>query len=131
MRSIVAMLMICIISVMSTTTIAANLTGEEIENNYSGNTNEWQSLKQKPMNPKWRAPWGRTYFSPDGKLEGTIKGKSRTGTWRIDGDQLCINWKKERCRFVEQDGKAGFYGINPKNGKKAVHVKKVHTGKKL
>ena len=110
---------------------AASMSGNEIGRVLSGNTIEWVSLKKKPMSPKWQPPYGRTYFSPDGTMEGIRKGRSRSGTWRIDGNQLCLNWKQEKCRDLESDGGAGYYIVNREKGKRGVHIKRVLQGRQF
>ncbi|HEB95693.1 MAG TPA: hypothetical protein ENI96_04590 [Sedimenticola thiotaurini] len=113
------------------TSSAASMSGSEIGRVFAGNTIEWVSLKKKPMSPRWKPPYGRTYFSPNGTMEGTLKGKSRSGTWRIDGNQLCLNWKQEKCRDLEPDGGGGYYIVNREKGKRGVHIKRVLQGKQL
>ncbi|MCP3663797.1 MAG: hypothetical protein GY696_15120 [Gammaproteobacteria bacterium] len=130
-KSIISALIFTILFTTTTISFAANMSGQEIEQAFSGNTADWVSLKRKPTAPRWQPPYGRTYFSPDGKLEGVRKGKPRSGTWRIENNQLCQNWKKEKCRSIESDGNGGYFISNPENGKRGVHIKKIEQGKIL
>jgi hypothetical protein len=56
--------------------------------------------------------WGEVYES-SGKLRSEEMGTKRTGTWRIQKDQLCTDYGKEvasSCYEVWMSGKMSSYG---------------------
>ncbi len=94
----------------SSSQAAQKLTGEELKKLIEGAT-------VRGVNEQY---FFRHTYKKDGTLEG---GSSRSrrigeerawdqGTWRVDGDRLCVHWRswdnQERCREVERaDG--GLY----------------------
>ena len=132
--SLSVFILVLLLSV-ATSSLAANLSGEEIKQTLSGKTIEWVSLKEKRMSPNWSPPYGSTYFLADGRMEGRFNSKndrgSRTGTWHVKKDQLCMNWKKEKCYQLQSDGSDGYYLVHFKKGKKGIHFKSVVDGKHL
>ena len=113
-----------------------HLTGEQVRKLVSGKTTEWDDivLHGEEETPEHRRPHGRTYFSPDGRTEGTINGRVRFGKWWVDGDHIFIKWDKARDTFravLQPDGKGGHYRVRLRDGQKRSHWKTWFEGKQL
>ena len=96
------------------------MTGEQIKSVVSGNTVTWEHM--------FKSKSGKSYYSEDGTLTGVMNGSSRKGTWKVEGNQICVSWGN--CREMESDGEGGYYKV--KNGtKRVVRYTRVEDGNKL
>ncbi len=93
------------------------LTGDAIKATVSGKTLIWEHLKKSKS--------GKSYYSEDGKLVGISNGSAREGSWKVDGDKLCVSWGK--CMPLESDGKGGFYKVKG-GSKRVVHITAIEDG---
>jgi hypothetical protein len=68
---------------------AAQLTGAEIKDLISGNTMylEWTSTTGTPHQ-------GVMYYDPNGSVLYKTPGVMWHGTWKIEGDTACTDWKE-------------------------------------
>ena len=94
------------------------MSGEQIKATVSGKTMTWEHM--------FKSKSGKSYYAEDGTITGIKNGSPREGTWKIEGDNLCVSYGK--CLAIEADGNGGFYKV--KNGsKRVVHVTVIEDGK--
>ncbi len=118
MKSIVTVVFLC--SASFSVVAADFMSGDEIKAAVSGKTLTWEHMIKSKS--------GQSYYAADGKLSGVSNGSAREGTWKVDGNELCVSWGK--CLAIESDGEGGFYKV--KNGsKRVVHIKLVEEGNTL
>jgi hypothetical protein len=110
----------CLLALPLCGSAAEFLNGEQITATFAGKTAAWQHLKKSTS--------GRSYTAADGTIVG-IKGDDRQeGTWRVDGDKLCVSWGS--CLAIEPDGNGGYYKVKG-GSKRVVHITSVEDGNTL
>ncbi len=101
------------------------LSGDEIKSTFSGKTGIGQHIK-KDQGVK-------SYFAGDGAFKSVLSGgKTRKGTWFVEGKLLCFRIHgetKDRCRSVRKDGGGGYELIRKnKKGPAIVHFESLEDG---
>ncbi|GIL00962.1 MAG: hypothetical protein BroJett030_08610 [Alphaproteobacteria bacterium] len=88
--------------------LAKSMTGSELKAAFVGKPLKWQTADGKIR--------GTASYKADGSAAATGNFgsfTSDTGSWRINGNKLCVKWKKirggkERCYTVEAKGRGKF-----------------------